>query len=1063
MRGRIGTFNSRFKLDRKNAPAKTGQTGGRLYRKVKLTGKQGEKPKFGFLAVDTDELVEAEYANFVEEEETEVNVVEMGKKNSINFIADSGATEHMVSGDLYLNEFEHVSKPIVIRSANKNESANLKVFKKGNLSTRWDSGRMMKIENILIARYLTKNLLMLRKLVKTNCEILLTKKFIKIYDSRDGKLVKVGNFDGRFWRLDFPVTSDSNERVEVFVNDNDSMDVDDNNESSHDMRFDHDYTKLPDDRVVDQNDVDVVKEIENVLKNSCEMKPDDVARIKENKVRSLRENAGMLWHIRLGHISRGYLEQAAKFIPELKNVKFNVSILDCEVCKKAKQVRFPSLTERFRYTEPLRLIHTDLMGGPISPSTYKYGCQYIITFIDDYSRYAWAYPMVDKTEVHVAFESFLENARKILGQGTKLRCVRTDNGTEYKSEAMKRIIEREKIDFDFAPPKISNLNGTAERFNRELAIKIRSLIFDSGFPKQMWAYALQFALAVYNKTPKRSINFKTPFELLHKKPCTVKYFRRFGCQCFVLNMNSKGKFDERGIEGFLVACGENSQHMIVPETGKVYRSKHVDCIESKVYGDFYGTAGKRESCIKDEEGTSGLDWFSPNPEKEIELVEMCISEALLCEKFTVTENETEVLIANEVVDEPKNLEEALVSLEHEKWMEAVNAELNSHKENETWEFVKRDTVPQSTNIMTSRWLFKKKNGNMGGVIYKARLVIRGFRDSNFYDLTETYAPVARMIHILLLLSIANKYDLSVHQMDVKTAFLNGVLEKDAYMEIPDGLKNKDKYKKEYVCKLKKALYGLRVSPRRWYERFRDEMHLQNFEVYPFQACIFIWRMDGKIVIVLMYVDDLLIVGNYDSKITEVKEKLSKVFEMKDMGEVEKFLGLEVVRDRENKKMFIHQYQTILKILKRFDMLGCKPVNTPMVSRDAERKQGKCSELMTDQNIRNFPFREAVGSLLYLSGCTRPDIAFAVNTLSRRQDKYEYEDVVVKEDFSLFKGISRIRLVVQRKRRTVGMLRGRFARHFGTKWQINKWNDYTFVWRCFNVADKETSSRSIVYS
>lgn len=114
----------------------------------------------------------------------------------------------------------------------------------------------------------------------------------------------------------------------------------------------------------------------------------------------------------------------------------------------------------------------------------------------------------------------------------------------------------------------------------------------------MWAYALKFAITVYNKTPKSKLNFKTPYELFHERPSTIKYFRRFGCLSYVLNTDPNSKMSERGIDGFLIACGDTFYYVIEPSTGKVYKSKHAIFIQSKTYGDFYNKQ-TRKTIIKD--------------------------------------------------------------------------------------------------------------------------------------------------------------------------------------------------------------------------------------------------------------------------------------------------------------------------------------------------------------------------------------------------------------------------------------------------------------------------------
>ena len=161
--------------------------------------------------------------------------------------------------------------------------------------------------------------------------------------------------------------------------------------------------------------------------------------------------------------------------------------------------------------------------------------------------------------------------------------------------------------------------------------------------------------------------------------------------------------------------------------------------------------------------------------------------------------------------------EAMESKEKNRWLEAINDEIKSMEENRVWQFV---DIPSTTkdgkkvHIIDSKWVFKKKTGEKGENVFKGRLVIRGFKDRNVYELKETYVPVSRLAIIRAALAIINKYDLEVFQMDVKTAFLNGILEEEIYMEIPDGINCDAETRRTKVCKLQKALYDLRISPKR---------------------------------------------------------------------------------------------------------------------------------------------------------------------------------------------------------------------------------------------------------
>ncbi len=173
-------------------------------------------------------------------------------------------------------------------------------------------------------------------------------------------------------------------------------------------------------------------------------------------------------------------------------------------------------------------------------------------------------------------------------------------------------------------------------------------------------------------------------------------------------------------------------------------------------------------------------------------------------------------------------------------------------------------------MIDSRWVFVRKQELDSSIRHKAQLVVQGFKDHHQYDYSETYAPVAGLTDVRALLAIANKFDWSLVQMDVKTAFLNGELTKSVYMNIPDGVDKSKTFKSEKVCLLKQALYGLKVSPKRWYIRFKDFMEKLNFRVFDLQVCVFYWRKGTKIVILILYVDDIIITGNDSDKIRETK-------------------------------------------------------------------------------------------------------------------------------------------------------------------------------------------------
>ena len=205
---------------------------------------------------------------------------------------------------------------------------------------------------------------------------------------------------------------------------------------------------------------------------------------------------------------------------------------------------------------------------------------------------------------------------------------------------------------------------------------------------------------------------------------------------------------------------------------------------------------------------------------------------------------------------------------------------------------------------------------------------------------------------------------------MKTAFLNGVIEEEVYIEQPQGFEVEDK--KTHVCKLKKALSGLKQAPKAWYGRIDSFLTSLSFTKSKVDSNLYFKVTNDEPVILLLYVDDLFLTVE-EKLITDCKKKLATKFEMKDLGLMHYFLGLEVWQSPE--RIFLNQGKYAVEILKRFDMLECKSMNTPMETK-LKLLVDTSSELI-DATL----YRQIIGTLMYLTN-TRPDICFVVNTLSQ---------------------------------------------------------------------------------
>ncbi|KAE8716080.1 Detected protein of unknown function [Hibiscus syriacus] len=256
-------------------------------------------------------------------------------------------------------------------------------------------------------------------------------------------------------------------------------------------------------------------------------------------------------------------------------------------------------------------------------------------------------------------------------------------------------------------------------------------------------------------------------------------------------------------------------------------------------------------------------------------------------------------------------------------------------------------------------------------LYKARLVARGFTQTYEIDFTETFAPVAKLNTVRVLISLVVNCDWKLYQLDVKNAFLNGKLKEEAYMKLPPGLKSVEGSNK--VCKLNKSLYGLKQSPRAWFERFTKVILKNGYKQSLADHTLFIKvTSTNKKAILIVYVDDIILTGDDEEEICNLKKLLNKEFETKDLGKLRYFLGMEVTKSKEG--LVINQRKYVLDLLKETGFLGCKPNDTPM---EASLKFNKEDESLVDKE----KFQRLVGKLIYLS-LTRLDIAFPVNVISQ---------------------------------------------------------------------------------
>ncbi|KAG8472156.1 hypothetical protein CXB51_036420 [Gossypium anomalum] len=523
--------------------------------------------------------------------------------------------------------------------------------------------------------------------------------------------------------------------------------------------------------------------------------------------------------------------------------------------------------------------------------------------------------------------------------GKQIKYLRTDNGLEFCSDEFNRLCKSEGIVRHLTVRHTPQQNGVAERMNRTIMEKVRCMLSNANLPKSFWAEAASTACFLINRSPSVAIEKKTPQEVWSGNPANYSDLKILG----VLP----------GVKGYKLWC---------PENRKVVISRDVVFDETAMLPNL----SLKDSSNKENQKTK-REIKPPKKYAEADLVAYAL-------------NVAEDIDANQ---EPSNYSEAISCEDSEKWMFAMQEEMESLHKNKTWDLVK---LPKGKKTVRCKWVFKKKEGTPGveEPKYKARLVAKGYSQVPGVDFTDVFSPVVKHSSIRALLGIVAMHDLELEQLDVKTAFLHGELEEDIYMQQPEGFTVSEK--EDYVCLLKKSLYGLKQSPRQWYKRFDSFMTSHDFKRSSFDSCVYFKKNnDGSFVYLLLYVDDMLIAAKDKGEIRKVKAQLSEEFEMKDLGPAKKILGMEILRDRKTSKLYLSQKGYIEKLLCRFNMRSAKPVSTPLA---AHFRLSSTLSPQSDDEIEymsHVPYSSAVGSLMYAMVCSRPDLSYAVSAFGRTED------------------------------------------------------------------------------
>jgi hypothetical protein len=307
--------------------------------------------------------------------------------------------------------------------------------------------------------------------------------------------------------------------------------------------------------------------------------------------------------------------------------------------------------------------------------------------------------------------------------------------------------------------------------------------------------------------------------------------------------------------------------------------------------------------------------------------------------------------------EPRDVGHALSD---SSWVNAMHEKLENFKRNQVWTLV--DPL-RDVNVTGTKWVFKNKQGENGEVVRnKARLVVQWYSQVEGLDFGETFAPVAHLEAIRILLAFTAFKGFKLYQMDMKNAFLNGVIQEEVYVRQPPGLES-HKYP-DRVYKLSKVLYELKQAPRAWYTRLKMFLLEHGYVMRSVDKTLFTLNHGTDFLLVQIYLDDIIFGGSSHTLVSRFQEMMESEFQMSMMGELTFFLGIQVKQTKQG--TFVHQAKYMKDLIKKFNKAELKPVSTPMSS---------TASLGPDEDGEAMDQREywsMVGSLLYLTA-TRPDI------------------------------------------------------------------------------------------
>lgn len=704
------------------------------------------------------------------------------------------------------------------------------------------------------------------------------------------------------------------------------------------------------------------------------------------------------WHRRLAHLGAADILRLASDPASPVAISGPKELPFCETCVKAKMTRSYSKKARTRMTAPLARIHMDIVGGgktldfdddePIEAS--RAGAKYALIIVDDATRYRWVLYLRGKSDALPAFRHWLQQMKN---QGFSAPAfIVSDN--EFKSHEWNALRSAEGIEWTPANPHSQWQDGVPERSIRLLFERTRAVIIDAGLPFRFWQDALNHVRLATNYLPTSTVlynnrlpagtnadkaiqpsQFKSPISVWCNDAKDISFLRRWGCPVWVhLHGSEKpaNKLAPRAKRCFLLGhIGESIYTVWDPEKDTIFNTSDVIFDETSAASANAEPIAQTSASASSASSTpsDGAETHIPAAEESPEYLQ-------------ISKGYKKVYVAHKISptsphDAPRSYKQATTGPDADKWKAAMQKEFDQLTEKGCWRLVRKDELPPNASVIPGHWVFKKKE--LPGVPLsddykaKARWVIRGnYLDKDFM---ESYAPVVNEETTKLMEALSITYGWHTKKCDAILAFLNGKIEGSGKRIFMNQVLGKEQGPKGVlVCELLQSLYGLTPSARIWYDTLDAAMRELGFKTSQHDAGLWIHSRIRNLY-VTSHVDDFKVHGRSKEDCDWFLTALGQKFDINDVVDNAKYLGVDVHRDADKGTTFLSQKDYAEDLVASFGLADAHPVKLPY-------DPGLVIDDEFDDSVDSAEYARGTGSLNWLATKTRVDLARTVGILSK---------------------------------------------------------------------------------